>query len=127
MDRVCRACLEGLCGSRDESPSSNLGRVKQGESIQAHDTSPQGQGGGGEGQLVNQRSLSRSSRGESNCHRVLQRIDARQSAGDVLIPTWRLNSTVRIAMGCCDTVVLGIPRPCTAMSGCVLLGKHALR
>ena len=33
------------------------------------------------------------------------RIDARQSAGDVLVrppyPTWRLNSTMRIAMGCC--------------------------
>ena len=29
-------------------------------------------------------------------------------------PTWRLYSTMRIAMGCYETVVLGIPRPCTA-------------
>ena len=31
---------------------------------------------------------------------------------------------MRIAMGCCETVVLGIPRPCTAMGCCVLSGEH---
>ena len=49
MDRVCRACLEEHCGSRDESPSSNLGRVKQLESIQVDNTGPQSQGGSGKG------------------------------------------------------------------------------
>ena len=29
-----------------------------------------------------------------------------------------------IAMGCCVTVGLGIPRPCTAMGCCVLSGEH---
>ena len=31
---------------------------------------------------------------------------------------------MRIAMDCCETVVLGIPRPCTAMGCCVLSGEH---
>ena len=127
MDRFCRACLEGRCGSRDESPSSNLGRVKQCESVQVDDMGPQGQRKRGEGSSVNQRSFSRSSRERESTARVLQRIDARQSAGDVLIPTWRLHSTTRIATGCCETVVLGTLRPCTAMSCCVLSGKHAFR
>ena len=74
----------------------------------------------GVGSSVNQCSFSRSSRERESIARVFQRIDARQSAGDVLIPTWRLNSTMRIAMGCCETVVLGIPKPCTAMGCCVL-------
>ena len=30
---------------------------------------------------------------------------------------------MRIAMGCCVTVGLGIPRPCTAMVCCVLSGQ----
>ena len=55
------------------------------------------------GSSVNQCSFSRSSRERESIARVFQRIDARQSAGDVLIPTWRLNSTMRIAMGCCET------------------------
>ena len=33
---------------------------------------------------------------------------------------------MRIAMGCCETVVLGFPRPYTAMVSCVLSGKHML-
>ena len=28
-------------------------------------------------------------------------------------------------MGCCETVVLGIPRPCTTMGCCVLSGEHS--
>ena len=80
----------------------------------------------GGGSSINQRSFSRSSRGESIV-RVLQRSDAKQSAGDVLIPTCRLNSTMRMAMGCCETVVLGIPKPRTAMGSCVLSGEHAFR
>ena len=31
---------------------------------------------------------------------------------------------MRIAMGCCVTVGLGIPRPCTAMGCFVLSGQH---
>ena len=80
----------------------------------------------GGGSSINQCSFSRSSRGELIV-RVLQRSDARQSARDVLIPTWRLNSTMRIAMGCCETVVPGIPKPRTAMGSCVLSGEHAFR
>ena len=44
MDRVCRAFLEEHSGSRDESPSSNLGHVKQWESIRVDDMGPQSQG-----------------------------------------------------------------------------------
>ena len=43
MDHVGRARLAETCGSRDESPSSNLGRVKQGEAIRVDDMDPQGQ------------------------------------------------------------------------------------
>ena len=31
---------------------------------------------------------------------------------------------MRIAAGCYETVMLGIPRPCTAMGCCVLPGGH---
>ena len=34
-------CLEETCGTRDESPSSNLGRGKQGEAILADVMRPQ--------------------------------------------------------------------------------------
>ena len=30
-------------------------------------------------------------------------------------------------MGCCETVVLGIPKPRTAMGSCVLSGEHTFR
>ena len=39
---VGRARLAETCGSRDESPSSNLGRVKQGDAVRVDDMDPQG-------------------------------------------------------------------------------------
>ena len=41
MEHDCRSRLAETCGTRDESPSSNLGRGKQGEAIRADITSPQ--------------------------------------------------------------------------------------
>ena len=41
--------------------------------------------------------------------------------------TWRFCSTMRIAMGCCETVLLGIPRPCTAVGHYELSGAHFFR
>ena len=43
-DRVDRARLVESCGARDDSPSWNLGRVKQGDTIRADGTSPPGRG-----------------------------------------------------------------------------------
>ena len=76
---------------------------------------------------INQCSFSRNSRERESIARVLQRSDARQTAGDVLVPTWRLDSTMRIPMGCSETVVLGIPKPRTAKGNCVLSGEPAFR
>ena len=42
LDRVDRARLVEHCGSRDDSPSWNLSRVKQGETIRVDDMHPQG-------------------------------------------------------------------------------------
>ena len=35
MEHGCRTRLAEICGTRDESPSSNLGRGKQGDAIRA--------------------------------------------------------------------------------------------
>ena len=43
-DRVDRARLVEPCGARDESPSWNLGRAKQGDTIRVDGTSPRGRG-----------------------------------------------------------------------------------
>ena len=47
MDRVDRARLMESCGARDDSPSWNRGRVKQGDTIREGGTSPRGQGAEG--------------------------------------------------------------------------------
>ena len=44
MDRVDRARLVESCGAREDSPSWNLGRAKQGDTIQVDGASPQGRG-----------------------------------------------------------------------------------
>ena len=44
MDRVDRARLVESGGARDESPSWNLSRVKQGDTIRVDGESPRGQG-----------------------------------------------------------------------------------
>ena len=44
MHRVDRARLVKSGGARDDSPSWNLGRVKQGDTIRVGGTSPRGQG-----------------------------------------------------------------------------------
>ena len=41
MEHDCRTRLAETCGTRDESPRSNLGRGKQGEAIRADIISPQ--------------------------------------------------------------------------------------
>ena len=41
MEHDCRTRLAETCGTRDESPSSNLGRGKQGEAIRADVMKPQ--------------------------------------------------------------------------------------
>ena len=43
-DRVGRARLVESCGARDDSPSWNLGRATQGDTIRADGTSPRGRG-----------------------------------------------------------------------------------
>ena len=43
-DHVDRARLVESCGARDESPSWNLGRAKQGDKIREDGTSPRGRG-----------------------------------------------------------------------------------
>ena len=43
-DRVDRARLVECCGGRDDSPSWNLGRAKQGDTIRVDGTSPRGRG-----------------------------------------------------------------------------------
>ena len=42
MDRVARARLVESGGARDDSPSWNLGRVKQGDTIRVDGASPRG-------------------------------------------------------------------------------------
>ena len=42
MDRVGRARLVESCGSRDDSPSWNLGRVQQDDTIRVDGMGPQG-------------------------------------------------------------------------------------
>ena len=44
LDRVDRARLVESCGTRDDSPSWNLGRAKQGGTIRVDGTSPRGRG-----------------------------------------------------------------------------------
>ena len=44
VDRVDRARLVESCGARDDSPSGNLGRVKQGDTIRVDGASPRGRG-----------------------------------------------------------------------------------
>ena len=44
MDRVDRARLVESCGARDDCPSWNLGRAKQGDTIRVNGTSPRGRG-----------------------------------------------------------------------------------
>ena len=44
MDRVDRARLVESCGARGDSPSWNLGRAKQGDTIRVDGASPQGRG-----------------------------------------------------------------------------------
>ena len=41
MEHDCRTRLAETCGTRDKSPSSNLGRGKQGDAIRADIMSPQ--------------------------------------------------------------------------------------
>ena len=43
-DHVDRARLVESCGARDDSPSWNLGRAKQGDTIRVDGTSPRGRG-----------------------------------------------------------------------------------
>ena len=45
MDRVDRARLVESGGARDDSPSWNLGRVKQGDTIRVDGASPRGSRG----------------------------------------------------------------------------------
>ena len=44
MDRVDRARLVESCGARDDSPSRNVGRAKQGDTIRVDGTSPRCRG-----------------------------------------------------------------------------------
>ena len=41
MEHDCRTRLAETCGTRDDSPTSNLGRGKQGDAIRADIMSPQ--------------------------------------------------------------------------------------
>ena len=43
-DHVDRARFVECCGARDDSPSWNLGRARQGDTIRGDGTSPQGRG-----------------------------------------------------------------------------------
>ena len=74
MDRVDRACLVESGGARDDSPSWNLGRVKQGDTIRVDGASPR--------VSRSKRTCRSPRRGASECnkHKVKPRTRAREDA-----------------------------------------------